>query len=465
MNMLILSAIFFGILLSFATTSASAKYNICTITLNSKEEIDLFKKNLNPNVFSFVELTDLASSKSEPEAVKGVLWPIEGWFNKVCELETNCDALIISSHQWEGKFFGEAKSSSFRLSADLLQEKKYQNSCGSFFKKIKQVYLFGCNTLTKNDGDYTSFESYLDYLAYDNHTENLSEQLPEAHTKFGRAPPSNFFIMRSIFSDTKKIFGFSKRSPVGKDLVPSLNKFFEQMSSAQFEMSLEKDTNNDDFNSVLLKQMSAHNMVATTGFNSDNKIELERIEFLNQMRSPRISFSEKLIILKNRLNADLEKNIDINTILNLIWPKDKTKMTTEQLNQVEFYRDNQKAFDAFNERIKKSKAFGEKLDLVYIGNYLGLYDFENTRELQKYILAQYLKPNMSKLDTEIVCNVMTFQRPLLLEPQELAIGANSSANYREAVKCVRFLDPQKRKMSSLRKKSKHLKLKLHKITD
>lgn len=448
------------LLLSICSYAENLKhYNVCTITLNSKDEIEVFKKNLPTEKFEFIELTGIANNKATPEQKKSSYWPMDPWFKQVCEAQTTCDILIISSHQWEGKFFGESGLNPFRLTANYLRDLKYNNSCSSFFANLKQVYLFGCNTLTKEDGDYASFEAYVKYLAYDSHSSNLEAQLPQAHTQFSRAQPSNDFTIRSIFSDVKGIYGFSKRSPEGKFLVAPLQKFFKEMGPQGFEKSIEQDSN--DMGLKLIKIMSPFSMTKVSGFTKDNKNEVSRAEFLFKMQNP-APFEVKLEALKKRI-LEATKIQDMKIILEFIWPMDKIKMSDEKIQQIEFLTDNQKVFDIFVATIEKSKALGEKLDAIYIGQYFGLFDSDAVRQLQKHVLIPYLKPDIKFIEKEIICNVMTFQRDLSLLPEDILQANEDSSNYKEAIRCLRLNNnSQKRVISSNTKKSSKLKLHLKK---
>ena len=68
-----------GVLLLFSIRTYAEKlksYNVCTITLNSKDEIEVFKKNLPADKFEFTELTEIANNKATAEQKKSPYWLI-----------------------------------------------------------------------------------------------------------------------------------------------------------------------------------------------------------------------------------------------------------------------------------------------------------------------------------------------------------------------------------------------------
>ena len=72
---------------------AGAK-TICTITINSKNEINVFKK-FAPKGDRFIELTQLKTDLDKSDS----------WLENACDDQVQCDTLIISGH-FAGTFFG-----------------------------------------------------------------------------------------------------------------------------------------------------------------------------------------------------------------------------------------------------------------------------------------------------------------------------------------------------------------------
>ncbi len=124
------------LLQGFAAGATTAKKTVCSITINSDEEINAFKKNLSPDLWNFVELTTLYSGGGSQDNKKD-------WMKNACAAKPSCDILLISGH-FGGSFFGQ---SGLRLSLEDLEKYSCDSDCAGILKQPKEVFLFGCNTL------------------------------------------------------------------------------------------------------------------------------------------------------------------------------------------------------------------------------------------------------------------------------------------------------------------------------
>src|SRR5437762_4942643 len=61
----------------------AAKRTVCTITVNSSDEADAFRRRLPKDQFEFVELVE----RGRPD-----------WLASACQQKVSCDMLIISGH-------------------------------------------------------------------------------------------------------------------------------------------------------------------------------------------------------------------------------------------------------------------------------------------------------------------------------------------------------------------------------
>ena len=73
-----------------ASVAAEGRFRVCSITINSDDEIRVFRKHLPQSQFEFVELTQPTSS----EAVPGE----PPWFAQTCQSGLRCDVLVVSGH-------------------------------------------------------------------------------------------------------------------------------------------------------------------------------------------------------------------------------------------------------------------------------------------------------------------------------------------------------------------------------
>ena len=131
--------------LLFATNSLAEKINFCSITLNSSDEINFFKKNLPQKQFNFIELTD-ETTDFETD-----------WMEKSCQRNstTQCDILLISGHFAGEVFFGVKRNSGRRVFTHHLLDKVCNQTCDHILKSPKLVFLFGGHTLSSQEEETT----------------------------------------------------------------------------------------------------------------------------------------------------------------------------------------------------------------------------------------------------------------------------------------------------------------------
>src|SRR5262249_8051122 len=61
----------------------AARKTVCSITVNSSDEVETFRRNLPPDKFQFVELVE----RGRPD-----------WLASACRRGVHCDILVISGH-------------------------------------------------------------------------------------------------------------------------------------------------------------------------------------------------------------------------------------------------------------------------------------------------------------------------------------------------------------------------------
>ena len=121
----------FIIMTSFLVANASlaqTKQTVCSVTINSSEEIEIFKRNLNPQEFNFVELTDYKASDSN-----------SSFLNAACDAGVTCDILLISGH-FAGSFFGK---SDLKIPMEKLEEASCNRKCDGILHHPREVFLSG----------------------------------------------------------------------------------------------------------------------------------------------------------------------------------------------------------------------------------------------------------------------------------------------------------------------------------
>ena len=156
---------------------------ICTITVNSPDEWQAFRARLPKGDYNFVELIE----KGRPD-----------WLRSSCQKGVQCDVLVVSGHFNAGEtFYSDSVSKDDHLRVDELERASCSDSCPGLFAKLKEVYLFGCESLNPDASKYSS-----------------------SYGESGRDR------MRRVFAGVPSIYGFSGAAPVGPVAAKLIGGYF-----------------------------------------------------------------------------------------------------------------------------------------------------------------------------------------------------------------------------------------------
>src|ERR1700736_5123802 len=186
------------------------KKTVCSITVNSPDEKEAFRRSLGPEKYQFVELVERGRSD---------------WLESACRQGIRCDVLVISGHYDGGnEFFSDQLEAREFLPVAEMERVSCSDSCPGLFSQLKEVYLFGCNTLEAQPLRSAAREIERSlvrsgYSALD--AERLAHELGRLHGD------SNRDRMRHIFRDVPVIYGFSSKAPLGRTAGPILEKYFQ----------------------------------------------------------------------------------------------------------------------------------------------------------------------------------------------------------------------------------------------
>jgi hypothetical protein len=189
---------------------------VCTITVNSPNEKEVFERYLPRDEYRFVELVE----RGRPD-----------WLASACRQDIRCDALIISGHFDGGdQFYTDRLDAREFLPVTELERASCSDSCSGVFSQLKEVYLFGCNTLNAEPMRSASAEM-VRALMRSGHSpddaERLARVLAEIHGE------SNRDRMRQIFRDVPVLYGFSSKAPLGRSAGPLLERYFQSSSGSE----------------------------------------------------------------------------------------------------------------------------------------------------------------------------------------------------------------------------------------
>ena len=172
----------------FAASAQAGKKTVCTITVNSPDEKEAFRARLPKGDYEFVELVE----KGRPD-----------WLRSSCRKAVQCDILVVSGHFNAGEtFYSDKVDNEEHLQVDELERASCSDSCPGLFSRLKEVYLFGCESLNPDASKYAS--------------------------RYGESGRER---MRRIFANVPVIYGFSSAAPVGTTAAMLLNRYFDSGSA------------------------------------------------------------------------------------------------------------------------------------------------------------------------------------------------------------------------------------------
>jgi hypothetical protein len=215
-----------GLLASGASLATPAhKKTVCTITVNSADEKEALRARLPKGEYEFVELVE----KGRPD-----------WLRSSCQKNVQCDVLVVSGHFNAGDtFYSDQLDRQEFLEIDELERASCSASCPNLFSRLKEVYLFGCESLNPDATRYAS-----------------------SHGESGRDR------MRRLFPNVPAIYGFSSSAPVGPTAAMLIHRYFDGGARGAF--------GSGRTNSALLKVFGRNSMVRVSGAQESEPLAASR---------------------------------------------------------------------------------------------------------------------------------------------------------------------------------------------
>ena len=205
------------LLISAAPALGAERFTICSITINSDDEIRTFRKQLPASQFDFVELTH--ASPTPPKDGKPT------WLAQACRSGVHCDVLVLSGHfsnaylgSFGTTFVGDA---GLLLPLEDLTGRSCDQSCPGIFSNPLEVFLFGCRTLATSLAAEPLPPDDLRLLSTHHVPPRVAERIFE-EISYGGEDTSNLARMRFVFSGVPQIYGFTAVAPIGKSVAPHL---------------------------------------------------------------------------------------------------------------------------------------------------------------------------------------------------------------------------------------------------
>ncbi len=248
-GIILLSALFAAL---FGAHAHAQKKTVCTITVNSPDEKDTFRARLPKDQYEFVELIE----KGRPD-----------WLRSSCQKGIQCDVIVVSGHFNAGDtFYSDNLQKDDHLGVDELERASCSGSCPALFSRLKEVYLFGCESLNPDASKYAS-----------------------SYGESGRDR------MRRIFAGVPVIYGFSSSAPVGPTAGMLINRYFDGGGGP---------IGSGRTNSRLLSVFARNSMVTTRGVAEGESQQRQRV---CQFYDERLTAAKKLRMIHSMMKRDMRE--------------------------------------------------------------------------------------------------------------------------------------------------------------
>jgi hypothetical protein len=194
----------------------AGKRTVCTITVNSPDEREVLRRSLPADGFDFVELVE----RGRPD-----------WLAAACRRQVSCDVLVVSGHFAGTEFYSSRFTAEETLKVDEMERAICSESCPDLFASLKEVYLFGCDTL-KPEPVKSAMPQIIRDLVRGGQSRIAAEQMARAASE--RHGENSRDLMRRLFANVPVIYGFSSLAPLGRTAGPMLQRHFEAGAADEF---------------------------------------------------------------------------------------------------------------------------------------------------------------------------------------------------------------------------------------
>jgi hypothetical protein len=298
-----------AVLLLSAPFAAADQRTVCTITVNSADEKEALRRHLPESTYRFVELVE----RGRPD-----------WLASSCRAAIACDVLVISAHYDGGnEFFSDRLEAREGLTVDELERVSCSDSCPALFSRLKEVYLFGCNTLNPEPQSGTAAEIVRSLVREGHSPKEARRQLQALNAAHGESSRDR---MRQIFKDVPAIYGFSSTAPVGPIAGATLSNYFRATG--------EREIAQNRPNQRLLGFFAPFGMSVTQGI-TDKDPHAETREDMCHFADERLSTATKLAFVHQLLQRHIgEARLYLDRIRRLTTALDESTRRTPTVAQI-----------------------------------------------------------------------------------------------------------------------------------
>jgi hypothetical protein len=373
----------FAAALCLSTPFAAAEMQtVCTITVNSADEKETFRRYLPESKYRFVELVE----RDRPD-----------WLASSCRAAIACDVLIISAHYDGGnEFFSDKLESRDGLTVTELERVSCSDSCPSLFSRLKEVYLFGCNTLNPEPQSGTSAEIVRSLVREGHSPKEAKRQLQSLNAAHGESSRDR---MRQIFKDVPVIYGFSSTAPVGPIAGATLNRYFRATGGREIAQSRPSHR--------LLGHFSPFGMSVTQGLTDDDP-HAEAREDMCHFADERISIATKLAFVHQLLQRHIgEARLHLDRIQRLTTALDDlTRQTPAVAQELEDIARDTSARERFLDYAREAEQPAVRVRLVNLARDVGWLSGDEWRdELAQMLRELQARTVVGAPEVDLACNL------------------------------------------------------------
>jgi hypothetical protein len=353
---------------------------VCTITVNSSDEKEAFQRNLPPDKFQFVELVE----RGRPD-----------WLASACQQGIRCDVLVISGH-YDGRdeFYSDREGAVEFLPVEEMERAACSHSCSGLFAQLKEVYLFGCNTLNPEALKRASaeIERSLVHSGYSRADAGLlSRALSARHGESSRDR------MRLIFRDVPVVYGFSAKAPLGPVAASMLSGYFRSGGGSE--------TGSGHASPRLLGHFASTSLTVASGLNDSDALAAFRrdvCEFSDAGLSP----AQKLGFVHRLMGRDMaEVRLFLDRIEKYVASVSDTERQTPEVTQaVAAIAGDRDARIRYLEFARDADQPAVRARMIKLASQLGWLSEEDERtEFVRLINDMLAKNTVSPADVDLVC--------------------------------------------------------------
>jgi hypothetical protein len=399
---------------------------VCTITVNSPDEKDAFQRALPADKFRFVELVE----RGRPD-----------WLASACREGIRCDVLIISGHYDGGhEFFSDRTEAQEYLPVDEMERVACSDSCPTLFSALKEVYLFGCNTLNPEARRSASAEIERSLLR-SGHTradaQRLARMLGERHAESARDR------MQQIFGNVPAIYGFSSVAPVGPVAGSILNRYFQAGGAS--EVGSGRPTGR------LQVAFTGHSLAMTRGMGDVDARAAHRQDIC-QFADDRLSTARKLDFIHRLLEGEMaEVRLFLDRLETYFASLDPAQRQDPSVARaLDAIAQDQSARERYLAFARDADQPAVRVRMLDLAQGLGWLTVDERRtEIGRMITDDIARNAVDAAEVGLVCALDSAQEPLAFEPMELSAAQAGRLANAAVLACLGRSDARARVLAAL----------------